>query len=361
MKIGTSKTQRKDQIKSGFLDDQIKLVDGSNVHRVISGPQGIKTFFYSTIKEQDGKLDSSWQAINFKEDGTLIDALITLEEKVRKGLGQKVHKVKGEDNADVIQLGFNPRKNWFYLAFDLMDKTDPRVRAVKYPKTVKDAIYKLETKADPMKTDVLLNGPFYCYNLLIDKVIEPGKSRRFGTSYETGIYGDNEFKSMIPVGYLTEEPSDVIEALGGMDVVFTEAMIQAIEECNLDLESELKPKTSAEIQKILEENPINIFGVRSNTKNDYLYPHEVPEFKEGIQALGLPVAELDPNTSAPVAPVKTSIQTSEPEVTEAPKHKGLSGIGKTSEPKEEEVEEAVVEEVAPAGKLKGLKSLKKLN
>ena len=210
MKIGTSKEQRDSLRGNKFLDDQIELKEGSNLHRVIQGPQKIRTFFIPTVEEEDGVMKASWSAINYIDTGSIIDTLVSIEEDIREQMGQKVRRVKGQKNQDLIDCGFKPSLKFFYQALDMKNKADFRIRPVKYPKTVVDDIDKIETTLDPLDEQCLANGLMWMYDLLITKTIDPKKSKRFGTSYKASIYGNNQFQGIVPAKWLNEDAGEII-------------------------------------------------------------------------------------------------------------------------------------------------------
>jgi hypothetical protein len=295
--IGTTQQQRKElAAPERIFDDQITLKEGENLHRVIQGPQKTRTLFYPTIveKEEDGEtiLAHTYRALNFVETPPLIESLIEAENSVRTAMGQ-VTTGKNTKEKQRVEVGFRPQLRFWYLAIDVLDNTDIKVKPVRYPKTVKDAINDLETQKDLESPDYLLNGMFYLYNIVIKKIIDPKiKLKQFATSYKCTLYGDNPFRGRVPVEFLKMDPGEVLEQLGGMSAVFPEKFVRPIEENEINLSEVLKPHTESEIKEMFQKFPVNLLGRRANTHAFY-FPQS-DEFKEMIESLGLPVVQLDP-------------------------------------------------------------------
>ena len=282
--FGTSQSQREELDSAAqIFDDVIELVVGSNVHRVIQGPQKTNIVFYPTIieTEEEGvkKVKPGHRALQFLEVPQLIHSIQAAENDIRQKLSDK-----GE-------IGFKIQTRWWYLAINTLDKTDIKVKPVRYPKSIKDDITEMETKLDVKDPTCLLNGHYFLYDILIEKKVDPKKAKKYGTSYKATVYGNNPFQSRVPAKWLREDAGKVIESCDGMEAVFPQELIQAIENCDIVLEKILEPMSEIEVKERLQKFPINLLGRRPNT-GAFTYPQS-PDFKEMIEALGLPTVSLD--------------------------------------------------------------------
>jgi hypothetical protein len=351
-KVGSSQAQRDAASKNNVLDDQIELKEGPNILRFIQGPQLTKVLFLPTIKETteggQTKIEPSFMVFNFRNSGGLLDSLFELEKSIRLDLGET-----GKE----VEYGMKPTFKWFYLAINLMDKADFRVKPVKVPKGVKDDITKLETEVDPMDNDFLMNGLYFMYDINVIKTVDPKiKNKRFGTKYETKIYGQNKFMQRVPAEWLKRDPGEIIQELGENEI-FTKEMIEALNECSIDLETleELKPLSEVEIKEKLMKNPINVLGRKmfNGQYGNFIFP-QTEAFFQGIRDLGIQVVQYDllsnsGTTAAPATEKTVSL-------------KGSGGLkmnkaaeGATSTPAVEEaqvIEETVKEEAPVAAEVK---------
>jgi hypothetical protein len=177
---------------------------------------------------------------------------------------------------------------------------------------------------------------------LIEKLIDPKKSKRYGTSYKTSIYGENKWKSRIPKDYLRLPANELIEKLGGLENIFPPEYITAVNECDVNLEEVLTPMTDLQVKDMLQRHPINLLGRKAND-NKLAFP-QTPEFKEMIEALGLPTISIHFNEDGEPEVSSTSIQT------------GKQIRMPEEEPKEESKEEPKKPEVKSDTKIKDLPS-----
>jgi len=284
MKVGTSIEQRRLAQVNKALEDQIELKEGNNLLRIIQGPQKTKTVFVPVIVEKDDKLEQSYAVFNFIESGGILDSLYALELGIRRDLG--------EEKPD---CGFFAKVNWFYLAINLQN-SELKVQPVKLPNSIKKELQKLETDLDIKDPEYLRNGLMWMFDTLVEKIIDPKKSKRYGTSYKASVYGVNKFMGIVPAQFLNCSSQEILEAIGegdinkGMVEVFGEELVPAIESCDLDLEEELKPLSEAEILSKLMKFTINLSAV--NPMNGSFKFPQTPDFKEGIEALGLKATEF---------------------------------------------------------------------
>src|SRR5690606_4392813 len=281
MIIGTSKQQRKDlESSSNIMSDLIDIVDGDNVIRFVQGPQLTKVVFLPIVKEDDTEgLVPSWSVFKFKDSGGILDQLYQVEMGIRNALGEKEP-----------DFAFRPQTQRIYLGYQPLDKTKNTLRPIKVPKKIQDELNRKETQLDPGDKDYLLNGFFWLWDSLITKFQKVGKngkkmSARFGTDYQHDIYLDNPWKGKVPAEWLNADPSEVLDELGGLEAVFPDRIIEAIETCDIDLSKELKPMTEAEIMEQITKYPINLSYIQPNTQN-YKFP-QVQEFVDSLQSLGI--------------------------------------------------------------------------
>lgn len=327
--IGTSEQQRANSAEAeNPLEDQLKLQEGQNLVRIIQGPSKIKTLFYASIKEQeeDGKkfFAPTYVPINFLDNGGLVDSLYTIESTIRAEL-----KEVKPNNA------FRAKPNWWYFALDKKARGDFRVQPFKIGKGLKDRFVEIEEERDPEDPEFLLNGPFYLYDIIIKKTIEPGKPKQYGTSYGAEVY-NNPYRSKIPADWLNASSEDIIAELGGYEKLFSEKEMEAIEACDFNLDDIIKSMTVMEIKEKLMKYPINLSGLKPNSA-DFMFP-QVPEFKILVEELGLPTVDYDFREKAPARSNDSSIKSGG--VT-----KGV-GLAKPKPTVEEPIEDAkVIEEV----------------
>ncbi|HLD98246.1 MAG TPA: hypothetical protein VI815_02890 [Candidatus Nanoarchaeia archaeon] len=330
MTIGTTAQQREmNQEPENYLDDQIKLAEGNNLLRIVQGPFKIKTVFYPSIKETEENNEKFYAptliALNFLESGGVVDTLFSIESIIRSGLGDK-----GE-------VGWKPQLRWWFFALNLQERGEKKVRAFKATKGIRDDIKSLEESLDPLDPTFLLNGPFFLYPILINKSVDPTKPKKFGTKYTVSVY-DNQWKSQIPADWLNATSEEIIDSLG-VEKIFTEDEINAINSCEIDLDEIIKPMNELEIKEKLMKFPMNLKGLKVNSA-DFFYP-QVPEFEEQIKTLGLPTVKFDfkDSTSKVKVGAQSSIKTSGDE---SPRRLSLS---KKETPAEENVVDAVYTDV----------------
>lgn len=297
-KIGTTDQQRSAAVSpSNVLEDKHEIVKGDNLFRFIQGPQKIKTIFFPTVIEQEEKgvkvFKPSFRALNFLEKSPLIESIQEAEMTVRQGLG------------DESDISFSEKLNWFYLAINKNKGETIKVKPIKVPTTIKKFLTEIESKLDLQDPEYLLNGPFYLYDVLITKTVEPGKPARYGTKYTGAIYGNNKFSGMIPQEFLRKSADELIQEIGGWDKIFSEDEINAIEDCNINLEDVLKPNTELEIKEILQKYPINLLG--RNSDGALIYPQD-PEFGELLRSIGLNPISFDLNNDTPSPHISSPIK-----------------------------------------------------
>ena len=361
--IGTSQSQREllEQNQKIF-DDVIELEKGANIHRVIQGPQKTNALFYPTIveaKDEKGQtsIKATFKVLNFLDVPPIINSMITAEQNARKAI----------DNKE--ELGFRIQTRWWYLAINVLNKTDIKVKPVRYPTGVKDDITKIETRLDVKDNHYLLDGHYFLYDILIEKTIDPSKPKRYGTSYNASIYGNNPYKQRIPANWLKADPGAIIQELGGMEKVFPAEFIDAIQSCDIVLEKILTPMNESQINDALQKFPINLLGRRSTEGGGLAFPQN-PEFVEMLKSLGIPTVYYDSDSKKNIIdegskgvtlkkPAEESKPAEEPKPVETQLKsnlgssiKPLSEVERVEEPKP--VEAPKVEEKPKSG-LRGLK------
>jgi len=352
--LGTSQTQR-DLLESAskIFEDVLELEKGSNIHRVIQGPQKTNTLFYPTIVEivEGGEkiIKPTFKALNFLDVPPIVNSMVTAELTARKAI----------DNTE--EPGLRVQTRWWYLAINVLDKANIKVKPIRYPKSVKDDITKIETRLDAKDKDFLLDGHFFLYDLLIEKVIDPAKPKRYGTSYNTSVYGNNPWKQRIPANWLKANPSEIIESLGGMEAVFPLELIDVIQSCDIVLEKVLQPMTEAQVMDALQKFPINLLGRKSTEGGGLAFPQN-PDFEDMLKSMNLPIVHFDPETKKTVVQGTGGVKLKKAEEVKAPVEevkapteiaKDLGLKFKPIEP--EKVEEKPVEAVKPKLTLAGLK------
>lgn len=347
--IGTSQTQR-DLLESAskIFEDTLELEKGSNIHRVIQGPQKTNTLFYPTIVETteggEKTIKPTFKALNFLDVPPIINSMVTAEITARKSI----------ENTE--EPGLRVQTRWWYLAINALDKANIKVRPVRYPKGVKDDITKIETRLDAKEKDYLLDGHFFLYDLLIEKVIDPSKPKRYGTSYNTSVYGNNPWKQRIPASWLKANPSEIIESLGGMEAVFPAEYIDAIQSCDIVLEKVLAPMTEAQVLDALQKFPINLLGRKSTEGGGLAFPQN-PEFEDMLKSMNLPVVHFDTESKKTIVQGTGGVKLKKIEPVAEVKPVEEVSTGSKIRPIEEapKVEEKPVEQVKPKLTLSGLK------
>lgn len=333
-KIGTTSSQREQlESKSSVFEDVHEFDKGDNIFRFFQGPQKANVVFYPTIieLEENGekKIKSTYRALSFLEIPPIINSIQKAETSVRQQLGDK-----GE-------IGFRVQTRWWYLAINLKDEGNYMAKPIKVPKSVKDKITELETKLDVKDPDYLLNGMFYLYDILVEKKIDPSKkSKKYGTSYDTSIYGQNKWMTRIPKALIKEPADVVINQLGGMVEVFGEEITAAIEDCEIDLEKVIEPMDDVRIRELLTNFPINLLG-RKSSDHSLSFP-QTPAFQEMIEALGLPTVSIDFAESGEISK----------EIPTHAEEPSSGGIKNLKVPKEEPTEEKEPEKEPEAPEVK---------
>lgn len=358
--IGTSQSQR-DLLESSskIFEDVIELEKGANIHRIIQGPQKTNTLFYPTIIEinegGEKQIKATFKALNFLDVPPIINSMITAEQAVRKSI----------DNKE--EPGLRVQTRWWYLAINSMDRANIKMKPVRYPKSVKDDITKIETRLDVKDNNYLLDGHFFLYDILIEKLIDPSKPKRYGTTYNTSVYGNNPWKQRIPANWMKANPSQIIESLGGMKEVFPEEFIDAIESCDVVLEKILAPMTESQINDALQKFPINLLGRKATEGGGLAFP-QTPDFEEMLKSLNIPVVHYDPETKKTIVQGSGGVKLKKVEEapihteTQEPEQKQPTGLkfksSKTEEapaPIQESKEPVKEAEIKPKLTLSGLK------
>jgi hypothetical protein len=378
MKVGTSDSQRKAMQSTNVMEDMHELKEGPNLFRILQGPQKqIVVFVPVIVEDEQKKQKASFVALNILESTGIVESLYNFELKTRIDLG--------EEKPD---CGFKPQTNWIYLASNVLGKSDFKIKPLKAPTSVKKSIIKLETKLDLKDPECLENGLMWMYDINIEKTVEKGKPARFGTKYEATAYGDNQFRAKIPAEWLNLDFESIILQLGiassddelpedlnqiknnpelyatlmqsGREMVFPQELIDAIDECTIDLEEVIKPLSETEIIEKLVKYPINLSAITPST-GAYKFP-QTPQFEQGLHELGLKTVHFsangevnEPRQAAQTPGVKSSVTFGKKKVEEQKVTEEQEETTTSEEPKEEV--KTTVKETPVPGK-SGLSKLK---
>ena len=344
MKIKMGQPQRlKNQAERG--SDRIKLGEGENVHRVLFGPVVVHTVFWPSQQRDDatGEIKTVTKSAKVADRGSIFDGIAALDRKIQRATG--VDKPRS-------QLDKNTKFN--YLVIDV-DKEPLKVGIAQYPKGVKDALVELEEKRDTDDATKLRYGLIWMYNVIITKDVDPNKERRYGTDYAVEPDPKNPWLGQVPADWLKADFDTIVEG-GYIDLkeVFSEEMMAALEEAEIDLEAEGVPDSEEVIMERLQAFPIDLNATRFD-KPAFARPDlmaaelrelELPFLnpgKPGTEQALLPSEASKEEAAAEVAEEDFEVVDEPPSKKAKAKLKGL----KKEEP--EEVEEAEFEEVDDSG------------
>ena len=270
--IGSSADMQREA--RGDFTDRVKLVEGPNIHRILFGPVRQKTVWYPTlVEDEDGSMKQSMRAFKPPETGSPLDALASLEKRVRRNKGEEKPK-----------SSLDPRNRWLYLVINLESEEYPKVEIAEYPWSVFDALVSLEKAEHPKDKTKLRHGLLFMFDVIITKKVNPKLPPQFGTKYEVEPDPDNPFTGKIPKSYWGKTASELAEHGIDLEDFFPEEMWQAIQEAEIDLQAEAAPDSIEDIKAKLEEFPI-FLGATDDAGN-YRFP-AISELADQAEKLGI--------------------------------------------------------------------------
>lgn len=247
--------------------------------RLLAGPFIRKLVWYPTIARSNDTGLMEFSGRTFITDPNSVTHFFSPLAKAEKLL----LKEAGRDN-DSPKL--NPHKTFLYVGIVRgQEKLQYSVIELKY--TTQDALEKLEKAESQSQPGKLKWGPYFLYDLIIRKEVDPKKSKKAGTTYHLSI-ADEEFlftngiANQIPIG--TSRPEVQAKYRELIDKSFypvdnefsktadggNEAFLAKVAEA----EKVRTPNTDAEILQLLEQFPLNLFAVQDN-KFVFCNPHKL--------------------------------------------------------------------------------------
>lgn len=318
MNLGQPK-HLKDLAKTGFNSTQ-KLGDGESVHRVLFGPGRVERIWFPVLAEKDGKLVPSRRALKRPAEGCSLDFIANLEIRIRQQMNQ--------ENPTSL---FSAKNEFLYLALNVGDKEKVEVELWSYPYSVYKRLIDVEKERDTKNSALLRHGLIWMYDVIINKSVEKGKSRRYGTNYTVTVdSGYNKMASKVPVEWL-DRPID--EILAEIDVIetgiFTAKQWEAVVSCDISLEEEIEPDTQETISQLLTKFPIYL------DSKDQAGNYELPErefLASELKNAGIPFVR-DQKTQVAV---REELPTQVVEVREEPKEIPQAVAQQEAKPEEPE-------------------------
>ena len=259
MNLGQPKHLR-DLAKSGFNQAQ-KLKDGENVHRVLFGPGRVERIWFPVLVEDEGKMVVSRRTVKRPPEGCTLDFIANLEIRIRQQLNQ-----------DKPTSVFSPKTEFLYLSMN-QGSEEALVELFSFPYSVYKRLLEIEKERDTRNPQFLRHGLIWMYDVIIAKLLEKGKSRRWGTSYEVQV--DTQYNvqaSKTPVSWLDRPVDEILAEMSVVEAgIFTENQWKAIVESDIDLMEEIEPDSQADILALLKKCPIYLDAQDENGN------HEFPE------------------------------------------------------------------------------------
>ena len=261
LKINMGQPQRlKNQAERG--SDRVKLKEGENVHRVLFGPVVVNTVFWPSLqRSEDGEIKSVTKSARVPDRGSIFEGLAAMDRKIQRASGSERPK---------SQLDKSTKYN--YLVVDV-DKEPMRVSIAQYPKSVKDRLVEIEEKRDTDDPTKLRYGLIWMYNIYITKDVDPNQQKQFGTEYSAEPDPKNPWLGQVPADWLKGDFNKLVaDEYVDLKEVFTDDLYRALEEADIDLESEGIPDSEEVIIERLQAFPIDLNGTSFGDKPAFIRP-----------------------------------------------------------------------------------------
>jgi len=284
--------KNKDEARKGHTDF-VDLKDGENVHRILYGPVRRSFIWYPTLRNVDGELQLKKKMVIRPDEGCILDEIAAIEKKIRMDLGE-----------DQPQSSLRPVTRYFYLIMD-QNRAEPLVEIARYPYQVFNDLITKEEEVDTDDPTKLRYGLIFMFKWIIKKSIDPSKQRRYGVTYsaEPDPKSVAPFVGKVPVAALGQSPEELMAIYGDhIKSIFTEAEWEAMNNCNIELEKELKPHTPDQIVNMLIDSPIFL---DAKDGDNYIFPSR-ESFNAAIIELGLKTLREGNQAALPPAPKSVS-------------------------------------------------------
>ena len=333
-----------------FEDRERFKTPGEYLVRLITVPYREEVIFYPALvhDEDTNSIEPAWRAVRVdpRRQG-ILDQLAVFERNLRQARGQKA------------ESQFDRSKKWVFAGFNRADE-EPVVRIFELNWTCMQRLEELAQLADLKDSTKLRHGPYFAWDAVITKKVDPSKSPRYGTSWSLDVY-EAPFQSKIPISVHQKGIS-----ADDMESFFSDEELAAIKESSVDLAKETAALSDEEILEVLAKAPINL-GFERNGTPVFQDKDSLAQKIEEIGLSQLPASErpaLPANESPSISPemdskAEAAIPTESEVVEEPAAEEPVEEPAKTKVKKEEsEVEEPaaeVVEEPAAEEKPKARK------
>lgn len=273
--LGGNDEQFEKEMGSGGSADIGRFKEyGNYTHRILAGPKRMDSCWYPSWREDPdtGAIKSSWNRLVLPKRSkgkTITDKLATLDRKVQKEEGI---------DSQYINSPFDRQTRYIYIVLsrdETQDPKDPWIGFWEYPTSVSKKVRKLNKKESSKNKGMLSYGPYWTYDIDIEKVnTDSNSDKRFSTQYNTDVVAETiQYAGQIPVEVVTD-PSFQYEKLQEIQQdVFTPEELEAIQSFmdENELDSYVQPLSNEEIvNNLTSKSPIRWDEEQFKFKNKLL-------------------------------------------------------------------------------------------
>lgn len=301
----------KNEAKSGrsdFFDIQL----GENRVRILYGPIKSSTIYWPTQVIEEGEKKTRKKSIVRPPEGCVLDSIATAEKKLRISMGEEG------------STSLKPSTKYYYLVLD-EGKPEPKVEIARFPYSVYKRIEELEEQLDNEVPTNLAYGLCFMFTWVIKKTVDNALGKMKGTKYtvDPDVKSVSKFAGKIPAASLGMEWDELVElfTMKKIEKLFTPEQFSAWQDCEIDIEEEMKPHTADAIMDKLIEFPIDL-NAKDNDKYIFAMPEKLAEvlLEMEIPLLAggkkeLPAKEEAPpakNEESPAKEEKAEVKTDNP-------------------------------------------------
>lgn len=250
--LGGNEEQFNDEMDNGYSAADIGTFKeyGNYTHRILDGPKRIDSCWYPSWREEadTGQIRASWNRLVLPKRSkgkTITDKLAAID--------RKIQEEEGVDRK-YINSTFDRQTRYMYIVIsrdETQDPANPWIGFWKYPTSVSKRVRKLNSKESSKNKGKLAYGPYWVYDIDIEKINEDsGGDKRFTTKYNTDVVAETlKYAGKIPRRVVTDSNFNY-DKLGEIQKdVFTPEELEAIKSFMTDnsLNSFVKPMNNEEI------------------------------------------------------------------------------------------------------------------
>lgn len=312
----TKKESSQEENKSGVILGRFKEL-GEYHHRCLLGPKRRESITYPTFREnfETQELEPSFNTIVLPPMNsgikTIIDKLESIDRK-----NQLDHGVPRDAQTSFFSRGL--RMIYIVLSRDLDNDGKPWIGPWEYPTTVSKNLNKLQFENATKDKSKLRYGPYWTWDLIIQKYEDQDIARKTTDKRRTIKYTSNvdpecmALAGKVPMGAVYEDDffiknPELLEHY--YKEVFTPEEIDAINLYDKTLEDFVIPvKDDEDIVKVLNQFPFNLDAKDENGNNLVRFKDEL---RREIEKYGIRLLESNAN-SLPEHTEEAKIETSEP-------------------------------------------------